>query len=76
MAEHRLRGVVHFHALIRLDGARTADGFTPAPPAIDAGHLADLICHAVASVRLTWRFVGPVGIEPTTRGLKVRCSAN
>jgi hypothetical protein len=25
---------------------------------------------------LTWRFVGPVGLEPTTRGLKVRCSAN
>jgi hypothetical protein len=25
---------------------------------------------------LTWGFVGPVGLEPTTRGLKVRCSAN
>ena len=25
---------------------------------------------------LTRRFVGPVGLEPTTRGLKVRCSAN
>ena len=25
---------------------------------------------------LTCGFVGPVGIEPTTRGLKVRCSAN
>jgi hypothetical protein len=22
------------------------------------------------------RFVGPVGLEPTTRGLKVRCSAS
>jgi hypothetical protein len=25
---------------------------------------------------LNWRFVGPVGLEPTTRGLKVRCSAS
>ena len=24
---------------------------------------------------LTCVFVGPVGVEPTTRGLKVRCSA-
>jgi hypothetical protein len=29
-----------------------------------------------ADVRLTWVFVGPVGLEPTTRGLKVRCSAS
>ena len=36
VAEYQLRGVVHFHALIRLDGPRTPDGFAPAPAAIDA----------------------------------------
>ena len=53
VAEYQLRGVVHFHALVRLDGRRTPDGFAPAPPAIDAGHLADLVRQAAASVRLT-----------------------
>ena len=36
VAEYQLRGVVHFHALVRLDGPRTADGFAPAPHPIDA----------------------------------------
>ena len=42
-----------------------------------------LIAVALGIVKaLTWLFVGlfgfvgPVGLEPTTRGLKVRCSAN
>ena len=38
VAEYQLRGVVHFHALVRLDGPRTPDGFAPAPTAIDADH--------------------------------------
>ena len=33
VAEYQLRGVVHFHALVRLDGPSTADGFAPAPAA-------------------------------------------
>ena len=53
VAEYQLRGVVHFHALIRLDGPRTADGFAPAPATIDAALLADLVRAAAASVRLT-----------------------
>ena len=53
VAEYQLRGVVHFHALVRLDGPRTPDGFAPAPAALDAGTLADLIRQAAASVRLT-----------------------
>jgi len=53
VAEYQLRGVVHFHALIRLDGPRTGDGFAAAPPAIDADQLARLVRDAVASVRLT-----------------------
>jgi len=32
VAEYQLRGLVHFHALVRLDGPRTPDGFAPAPP--------------------------------------------
>ena len=43
VAEYQLRGVVHFHALVRLDGPRTPDGFAPAPAAIDAARLADLV---------------------------------
>ena len=31
VAEYQLRGAVHFHALVRLDGPQTADGFAPAP---------------------------------------------
>jgi len=53
VAEYQVRGVVHFHALIRLDGPRTTDGFAAAPTAIDADCLAHLVRDAVASVRLT-----------------------
>jgi hypothetical protein len=53
VAEYQLRGVVHFHALVRLDGPRTPGGFALVPPAIDADQLAQLIRDAVAAVRLT-----------------------
>jgi hypothetical protein len=53
VAEYQLRGVVHFHALVRLDGPKTPDGFAPAPTTVDAQVLADLVRRAVASVRLT-----------------------
>ncbi|HSE08447.1 MAG TPA: replication initiator [Nocardioidaceae bacterium] len=53
VAEYQLRGVVHFHALVRLDGPKTPQGFAPAPPAVDATVLADLVRQAAASVRLT-----------------------
>jgi hypothetical protein len=53
VAEYQLRGVVHFHALIRLDGPRTADGFAAAPSVTDAGWLACLVEDAATSVRLT-----------------------
>ena len=36
VAEYQRRGAVHFHALIRLDGPQTADGFAPAPAAVTA----------------------------------------
>ena len=52
VAEYQVRGVVHFHALVRLDGPRTSEGFAAAPSAVDAGLLADLARRAAASVRL------------------------
>jgi hypothetical protein len=53
VAEYQLRAAVHFHALIRLDGPRTPDGFAAASVALDAAVLADLIHQAASSVRLT-----------------------
>lgn len=52
VAEYQLRGAIHFHALVRLDGPRTANGFAPAPEAIDADRLAALVTEAASSVRL------------------------
>ncbi len=52
VAEYQLRGVVHFHALIRLDGPRTADGFAPAPDSVDGPRLAALVRATTAVVRL------------------------
>ena len=41
-------------------------------------HLGKLpgVCQVRRRKALTARWVGPVGLEPTTRGLKVRCSAS
>lgn len=35
VAEFQLRGVVHFHALVRLDGPRTEGGFAPVLAALE-----------------------------------------
>ena len=53
VAEFQLRGVVHFHALVRLDGPKTPGGFAPAPVGIDQTVLAQLVEEAARSVRLT-----------------------
>lgn len=42
VAEYQLRGVVHFHAIIRLD-ANTEDGYAPPPLGWTAGLLADVV---------------------------------
>ncbi|MDU0313175.1 replication initiator [Phycicoccus sp. M110.8] len=47
------RGLIHFHALIRLDGPKVDGAFGPAPVDVDADQLADLIRDAAASVRFT-----------------------
>jgi hypothetical protein len=66
VGEYQLRGVVHFHALVRLDGPRTADGFATAPGFIDASCLARLVEQAAALVRLT---VPGVDVDDRTRVL-------
>lgn len=67
VAEFQLRGVVHFHALVRLDGPRTEGGFAPAPPSLDAAILAGLVAEAAATVR----FNAPAVLdEATSRRLR------
>ena len=53
VAEYQRRGVVHFHALIRLDGPRTPEGFAVAPARIDSRRLGRLVQAAAQTVRLT-----------------------
>jgi hypothetical protein len=51
VAEFQRRGVVHFHALIRLDGP--GEDYQPPQISVDATGLADAIRQAAAHVRLT-----------------------
>ena len=50
VAEYQARGVVHFHAVIRLDAP--GEDYQPPPPGIDAAMLCDAIRQAAAAVRL------------------------
>jgi hypothetical protein len=50
VAEYQARGVVHFHAVIRLDAP--GDDYQPPPPGIDADMLCDAIRASAAAVRL------------------------
>ena len=50
VAEYQARGVVHFHAVIRLDAP--GDDYQPPPGGIDADMLCDAIRQAAAAVRL------------------------
>jgi hypothetical protein len=51
VAEFQRRGVVHFHALIRLDGS--GDDYQPPQISVDAAVLAEAIHQAAAHVRVT-----------------------
>ncbi len=57
VAEYQRRGVVHFHALIRLDGPPCDDDHWPLPR-VDVS--ADELCDLVQSAAATVRFVSPV----------------
>jgi hypothetical protein len=50
VAEYQARGVVHFHAVVRLDAP--GEDYLPPPPGITADMLGDAIGQAVAAVRL------------------------
>lgn len=66
VAEYQLRGAVHFHALVRLDGPQTPEGFAPAPPAVTAPVLASFVAQAATAVRVT---APPVHDDDPTRVL-------
>jgi hypothetical protein len=50
VAEYQARGVVHFHAVIRLDAP--GDDYRPPPPGIDAAMLCDAVRAAAAAIRI------------------------
>ena len=58
VAEYQSRGVVHFHAVIRLD-ANAKDGYAPPPARYDAALLIDAIALAVKAVQLDVPGSGP-----------------
>ena len=61
VAEYQARGVVHFHAVIRLDAPGT--GYTLPPPRYTAA----LLCDAITLAARTVRLVVPAGhIDPAT----------
>ena len=50
VAEYQARGVVHFHAVIRLDAP--GEDYQPPPPGYTAALLCDAIAQAAAAVRV------------------------
>jgi hypothetical protein len=58
VAEYQARGVIHFHAVIRLD-AHTKQGFTPPPARYTAALLCDAIALAAKAARITVPGSGP-----------------
>ncbi|WP_018908822.1 replication initiator [Salinispora arenicola] len=64
IAEMQRRGVVHYHAVIRLDGTHPTDPTTivPPPDGLDVDDLVAAVTHAAATVRFTTR---PHPIHPT-----------
>ena len=67
VAEEQTRGAMHFHALIRLDGPKTADGYAAAPECINAHDLAHLITAAVAAVTYAAEPVAEGDVERVLR---------
>lgn len=57
IAEMQRRGVVHYHAVIRLDGIHPTDptAIVPPPAGLDVDDLVAAVTHAAATVRFTTR---------------------
>ena len=53
VAEYQRRGVIHFHALIRLDGPKTDEGYADPPARFTAALLAEHIATAARAVLVT-----------------------
>ena len=76
VAEYQARGVIHYHAVIRLDAA--TDGYPPPPGPFTVDLLADAIGQAAAAVALpadtpdgppvVLRFGGQVDVKPIRPG--------
>ncbi|GAA2538870.1 replication initiator [Pseudonocardia hydrocarbonoxydans] len=74
VAEYQRRGLVHFHAVIRIDGPEGAAD--PCPPGLDDHALRDAVLHAAASASvtttrpdgttLTLHWGGQVDVRPVT----------
>ena len=67
VGEYQRRGVIHFHALIRLDGPKTPDGISDAPPDVTADDLAEIVRDAFAQVSL---IAPPVDSDDVERRLR------
>jgi hypothetical protein len=67
VAEFQRRGVVHFHAIIRLDGVDPVEPFPPAPSFITTGHLVEAIGVSVKKTRVV---VAPIQGDDTYRELR------
>ena len=66
VAEYQLRGIIHFHALVRLDGPKDAGAFAPPPVQGSARLLAEAFRTAAGSVRFA---AAPAGDHDPTRVL-------
>ena len=66
VAEYQARGVVHFHAVIRLDSS--GDGYWPPPPDITVDLLGEVIVQAAAAVRFRLTANDPGGPAVLTFG--------
>ena len=64
VAEYQRRGVIHFHALVRLDGPRSPTGFAPAPATVDGTQLARLVR---AAAEAAWLIAPPVDAADVSR---------
>ena len=66
VAEYQLRGIIHFHALLRLNGPKDAGPFAPPPVQVSARVLGEAFRSAAAAVTYT---AAPAGDGDATRVL-------
>lgn len=67
VAEYQLRGIIHFHALLRLDGPKDVGAFAPPPVHVSARMLAEAFRAAARAVTIT---AAPAGDDQEARILR------